>query len=460
VFNVLSFDDVLDRMEQGPICSEHDFDLRILHPKLQEVIRQHDIKFDSDSPVPCDDALADEVFKAALDLYSHTGTLCTDAHRRILFNEDEIRDSLRAAPTRLSFGEGKDQRVMVYRAIEDSQEPFCISTPIGQPVSEENYLPVVISYVQNPFADAAGVPSLTTIRGRTVKSRSPTEFEAAIWAVRCFRTAGIIVGRPGIGTHNLVSTAESTAAIIAAMNTEFGARKTDGVLVGALPELKIDMERLNKTACFLRTGHIIESLAGPLRGGLSGGVEGTAIVTVANLFQGRLVARGDCYIYFPTDLMYACNSTREMLWLLSVVGQAISRNTHALKMSAPYQAAGPCTEMVAYESAATCLASVTSGADIDYGSVAKNKYFDYCSGLEAELALEISRKATGMKRKDANIITKELLKKYESKIHEAPLGKRFQECYDVEKVLPRKDYVELHSKVRKELVSIGLDITT
>ncbi len=457
---MLSFEEVLERIEQGPICSERDFDLRVMHPKIQEVIKEHEIRFDPENPIPSDDSLADEIFQAALDVYLHTGTLCLDTQRRVLFQEIEIKDSLRAAPTRLLFGEGADQRAMVCRKVDDSREPFCISTPIGHPVSEENYLPVIISYMQNPHADAAGVPSLITFRGRAVKTRSPTEFDAAIWNVLCFRAAARIVGRPGLGTHNLISNAESTAAIVAATNPEFGARSTDGFCVAAFPELKVEYERLNKTAYFLRTGHLISSLAGPIKGGLPGGPEGTAVVTVANLFQGTLVARGKYYIYFPIDLRFACNSTREMLWVLSMVGQAISRNTHALKVCAPYHAAGPCTEMVGYESAATSLAIVTSGADVDYGSVAKNKYPDYCSGLEAQFAHEICRGLGGMKRYDANVLVKELLKRYESKIQEAPLGRKFQQCYDIKTVVPRKDYVDLHVKVRKSLVDIGLGMAT
>ena len=95
---MLSFEDVLDRIEQGPICTERDFDLRVLHPKLQEVIREHDIRFDPDNPISSDDGLADEIFKAALELYLHTGTLCVDNNRRALFQESEIKDSLRALP--------------------------------------------------------------------------------------------------------------------------------------------------------------------------------------------------------------------------------------------------------------------------------------------------------------------------------------------------------------------------
>jgi methylamine--corrinoid protein Co-methyltransferase len=204
---------------------------------------------------------------------------------------------------------------------------------------------------------------------------------------------------------------------------------------------------------------LICSLApGPIKGGFAGGPEGTAILSVANLFQETLAIRGQFYIFFPHDIRFSCNSSREMLWTASIAGQAISRNTHALKLISPYSAAGPCTEMVAYEETAECLAIVTSGADVDYGSVAKNKYLDYCSGFEAQFAHEVCHAAAGMKRKDASILAKEILKRYESRMQDPPLGRKFQDCYDVKRVTPTKDYLDLHSRIRRELMDIGLNM--
>lgn len=44
--------------------------------------------------------------------------------------------------------------------------------------------------------------------------------------------------------------------------------------------------------------------------------------------------------------------------------------------------------------------------------------------------------------------------KYESKIAEAGLGKTFQECYDVKKIAPTKEYTELYRSVKRELLDI------
>ena len=62
-----------------------------------------------------------------------------------------------------------------------------------------------------------------------------------------------------------------------------------------------------------------------------------------------------------------------------------------------------------------------------------------------------------MTRKDANTLVKKLLSKYEDGINDAPLGKKFSECYDLEKVIPTQEYLDLYDEVKKEASSYGLD---
>jgi hypothetical protein len=43
---VITYMDVLKEIHSGPIVSERNFDLKIFAPKLQEVLKAHDVKFD------------------------------------------------------------------------------------------------------------------------------------------------------------------------------------------------------------------------------------------------------------------------------------------------------------------------------------------------------------------------------------------------------------------------------
>ena len=58
--------DVMEKALTGKPCLERDYDIKIFSTKLREVVKEYDIKCDPGTPVPSDDSLADDVFKAAL----------------------------------------------------------------------------------------------------------------------------------------------------------------------------------------------------------------------------------------------------------------------------------------------------------------------------------------------------------------------------------------------------------
>jgi len=165
--------DVTRRAENGPICMEKDFDFKIMRLKLKEVIGEYDIKYDPSQLVPNDDSLADAVFNAALDLYLETGTYCLSTHRQIKFEEAEIKEALRNAPSQITFGEGQDARVMTNRRVEDQSPPLCLTSG-GCEISEDIYVQVVQSLAQEPLADtvSGGYP-LKTIFGMVPRAGTP-----------------------------------------------------------------------------------------------------------------------------------------------------------------------------------------------------------------------------------------------------------------------------------------------
>jgi methylamine--corrinoid protein Co-methyltransferase len=109
--------DVMDKALNGKPMSETDYQLKLFAPKVQEKVREHRIKFDRENPIPQDTSIADEVFEAGLELLLEVGAFCTSSGRTITFTEQEVRESLRQAPSKLYFGEGRDKRTLVARAI-------------------------------------------------------------------------------------------------------------------------------------------------------------------------------------------------------------------------------------------------------------------------------------------------------------------------------------------------------
>ena len=448
--------EVLARAETGPICTEKDFDLKVLFPRLQEVIKEYDIKFDPENIVPSDDSLADDVWKAALELYLDVGTLCTSTHRRMLFDEGEIKEAMKNNPGKYVVGYGKDSRELGHRTIEDEKRPFCLFSP-DITCDEELFLPMSMAYLQEPLADGVCAPILEEIEGRSIKSGAPSEVNGAMAHAMMFREAARRVGRPGIFLQG-VGTGESDAAQISASNPMWGERPTDGRFVASTSELKVDNSLLNKMTHFHQYGCFVGALAGPMLGGYCGGAEGTAIVGTAYHIQGLMVNQAHYQNYFPIDMRQVCNTTRELLWGISIAYQGLARNTPLISLSNGFTAAGPCTPMVLYESAVHALISVVSGSNLWEVAVARNKYKNRATPMEAKMACEVGCGAaeSRMKRSAANELAKNVVSKFEKEIPEAPIGKMFQECYDVRRIVPKDDYNELYKKVKKELQDIGI----
>jgi methylamine--corrinoid protein Co-methyltransferase len=448
--------EVLSRAENGPVCLEKDYNLKLLVSELRRVIKEYDISFDPTTPVPEDLSLADSLWEAGIDLYLKIGTLNIDSHRRILFTEDELKEALGNYPGQFELGFGKDSRVLTNRRIEDNQQPFCMFTP-DITCDEDLFVPMSMAYLQEPLADGVCAPILDEIEGMPIRSGYPSEVKGSVAHAMMFREAARRVGRPGIFLKS-VGTAESDAAQIAASNPEWGERLTDGRFVASITELKIDNSLLNKMVHFHTYGCFIGALAGPILGGYAGGPEGTAIVGVAYHLMGLLVNQAHFMVYFPFHLKHTCNTTRELLWVLSATHQAIARNSNLISLSASYAAAGPCTPMVLREAASHALTSVVSGSNLWIMAVAKNRHKNYATPIEARFAAEVGCgvSKTNLSRNDTNELVLTLLKSYEDKIENAPLGLDFRECYDIGKVKPSQEYLDLYRNTREELKDLGV----
>jgi len=455
---MIGFWDVYKRSETGPFIKEQEFD-RQVGTAAGRLVQKHEIRFEPEQVIPADDALADRVYQAALDLFLELGIYCRDTSRLIKFSREELQWALKHAPTTVTYGQGMETRTMRYRKIEDPLPPFCLNTPVGCTVGEERFVAMVQSYAQEPLSDTFSSAFSQTVGGRPIKSGTPQEVEAAIWNVVKLREAARAAGRPLIGIHNLISNAEKTDATLAAVQEEFGAHPNDGLAVAAISELKVDYERMKKVVFLDHKGYNRYGLYGPIMGGYAGGPEATAIVHVAHHFLGLLAFGAQWHDGFPLHLMQGCNSTRDLLWLISVTGQALARNTGLLIGVSPFTAAGPCTEMVVHEIAATVLAATVSGLHLNLVAVARNKLPERSSGMEARIGSETAYLVAqqGITRKKANEIVKKILGEYESRIPEAPQGKRFDECYDLKTVRPTQEYLDVYDRCKEKLTAFGIE---
>jgi len=458
---MIDFWDVYKRSETGPFIKEQEFDRKV-GTVAGQLVRKHEIRFDPEQVIPSDDGLADRMYQAAVELFLELGIYCRDSSRLIQFSRQELEWALDHAPTTVTYGQGPDTRVMRHRKVEDALPPFCLNTPVGCTVAEERFVAMVQSYAQEPLSDTFSSAFSQTVGGRPIKSGTPQEVEAAIWNVVKLREAARAAGRPLIGIHNLISNAEKSDATLAAVQEEFGAHANDGLAVAAIAEMKADYERMKKVVFLDHKGYNRYGLYGPIMGGYAGGPEATAIVHVAHHFLGLLAFGAQWHDGFPLHLMQGCNSTRDLLWLISVTAQAIARNTHLLIGVSPFTAAGPCTKMVVQEIAATVLAATVSGLHLNLVAVARNKLPERSSGMEARIGAETAHLIArqGITRRQANTIVKRILGEYENRIPEAPQGKRFDECYDLKTVRPTQEYLDTYDRCKETLTKYGLEYPT
>jgi len=455
---MISFWEVIGRSESGPLVDEEAFNWRISEVANQ-MVEKYDIVYDPEQVVPSDDDMADRLYQAGVDLFLELGVYCRDTGRLMTFTREEVDWALKHAPSSVIYGQGRDVRVMRNRGVEDPTPPFCNLTPVGTPVAEERFVPMVQSYAQEPLADTFSSAFSQTIHGRPIKADTPQEVEAAIWNVIKLREAARAAGRPQIGIHNLISNAEAADATLAAMQPSFGVQSNDGLCIAAIAELKVDYSRIKKVACLRQTGHHKYGLYGPLVGGYAGGVEATAVVHVAYHILGILILEAQWHCGFPLHIHHTCNTTRRLLWLCAATAQALSRNTHLLNTVNTFAAAGPCTEMVIYEVAANAVASTVSGANLDLVAVARNREPERATGMEGRVGAEAGHLTArqGLTRAEANEVVKRLLAEYEDQLPTAPKGKRFDECYDLETIQPMQEYLELYERCKERMTSFGLD---
>jgi hypothetical protein len=137
----------------------------------------------------------------------------------------------------------------------------------------------------------------------------------------------------------------------------------------------------------------------------------------------------------------------------------MSRNSKLLYTSNGFANAGPMTEMLFYETACHALVSTVTGWDLWEMASTRNKYRNRATPLEARIGMEVGHAVArqGMTREEANVIALNLLSKYEEKAADAPMGKEYQECYDVARALPTQEHLDMYLRIKDELADMGIE---
>jgi len=461
-----NFWEVLDRAcNTGAIMNVKEFDMRIFNA-ASRLVKEHDIRYDPETMVPSDDGLADDTWEAGLELFNEVGAYCMNSRRVINFEESEVKGALKEVRGEVEIGEGSERRLVTRRGIGSSKPPVVVGGVIESDFPEgENFVKLYQSIAQEPLIEGIYVgPPLHTAEGRTLRLGSPLELHLGRCMAAWAREALWRAGRPGL---HLVSACPSAIADVAACNPENGIRRSDGLFISVTAELKTDYEALGKTAFALDYGCIRATHGGSVIGGWAGGPEGAAIVSIADFLAAVMVYQHRIGPVYGDHGLTRCpgfmpiSSVNPGMWGTELTGQAIARNYRGLNGRFFLTAAGPGTEMQFWEIAALCIAGLASGRDLFCGGGVRRYKVRHMLGsaLENRFHAELGYAATGLNREDANELVKNIVRKYEGDITKdgGPWGHSFGEIYDLKTLTPRRRFLEIYDRVKKELGDLGIE---
>ncbi len=216
---------------------------------------------------------------------------------------------------------------------------------------------------------------------------------------------------------------------------------------------------MNMIAGWKTAGDLIMVEQMPMLGGYCGGIEETAICDVAATLASYALMDCDIHLDGPIHIRWGTTTTRETLQIAAHSAAAIDLNTDLLLGNQYYTLAGPCREMCLLETAAQAITDTASGRELISGAASsKGVVKDRTTGMEARMMGEAAISAAGMDIQEANAVLDNLVSLYERNFSRPPVGKRFQDCYDITSVTPSKEYLKVYEKAISTLNKCGLDI--
>ena len=216
---------------------------------------------------------------------------------------------------------------------------------------------------------------------------------------------------------------------------------------------------MNMIAGWKTAGDLIMVEQMPMFGGYCGGIEEAAICDVAATLAAYALMDCDIHLDGPIHIRWGTTTTRETLQIAAHSAAAIDLNTDLLLGNQYYTLAGPCTEMCLLETAAQAITDTASGRELISGAASsKGVVKDRTTGMEARMMGEAAISAAGMDIQEANAVLDNLVSLYERNFSRPPVGKRFQDCYDITSVTPSKEYLKVYEKAISTLNKCGLDI--
>ena len=454
--------EILDRAHAGPICTLKEWNTRVISTNVSRKLQEHGLKgtFDPTNPINTDDKLADTFFKAGFELAVEMGVLCQNTERVIKVSEDELRTAIKNAPSQVFLGKGVDTVLLKHRQPEDKY-PALGSAPTAVVVGEDIYTKFTEACVQYREVDVLEGATISTIYGRHALARTPYETMVGWYEAQLTKEALVRAGRPGICKIGIISSPTEYGQLGGFGTSAGGLDPEKDLAIVLVPgELTTSYEVFHKVIhTNICGGRVLMNYASMI-GGYRGSSEGTVLTYIAMGLLSFAIHPTICMSGIDMiDVRYLGNCGREGMWVHSVARQAAARNTHYLVWDMLDQVGGPGTEMLLYEDAVSMLMySASGGCGCFTTRTSGTRHAEFITPLECKFCCELLHCSAGMTRKQVNEIVKVLIPKYENMLWDPPQGKGFRELFDLETLKPKKEYLDLYLKVKKELIDMGVPL--
>jgi len=456
-FMSLNFLELEERSYTGEVLDKESWDLDRIASAVMEIVEKYKLSWDKTNLIPNDEDMFRRYYAAGRELLVSSGVYNMSTGRVIRFSEEEIDEA--AANQRQSFvmGSGKDAFTLYARAPEDPRKPAVFGGNPGCPTPEKIFSACVRSWAQEKAVDLLTCGSLVDVDGYQVRLGEASELLAVRRELKYLNQASADAGRAGMGRLAAESAVSQTGDLAAF--AEGFIRSGDAHLVALNNELITCQDNMVRAANALHTGVYNASLACVMVEGLAGGAPGAAVVMIASLLAANIICMADYHLCHPIHLRHIATSTRECMWLQSVICQAFYHCAPNIIVCDIYPKSGALTRELLYETAANALAITVSGGHLE-GVGSCDGLKPHGTGLEARLMGEVGRfvSRTLMKRGEVNRIILELLKKYEHVFESGNPGVSFEFAYDVNTVKPKSEWLDMYKEVCGELLSLGIKL--
>jgi methylamine--corrinoid protein Co-methyltransferase len=449
----------LEMAENGPVLEEKEWDHEVIGKNVREILEKYDITLGKDDPfVTADDALADRLFEAGMELAVKTGVYCIDTKRRLIWTRNELESILSTMPDSVTLGTGNDAATIRRRRPEENSHVVIYGGPFGIPVSEELFIPFHEAFAREPLIEIFNLGTLLTTRGRKVRAGSPWEAVAAWQEKELAFEILERVGRPGMAM-GCVEIATTEVGELAG-TTIGGYRPTDAHKINFISEQKTAYHHLTEATHYAHVDAFSESYFNPMYGGYVGGGAGVALACVSGSIVMRACYQGTLNNIGPTHVHISASTHPEVLRALQLGLQALSRNANFLASPFIRPTTGPGREEIFYETGALAVASAVAGCSyIDATQSAAGTHTGHASPIEVKFVAKLTHAVEGMSRRDAAQLVSWMVDKYKDIQQDALIGKPFQELHDLETLDPVPEWHQMYLDTVHEMnQEFGLEI--